>query len=101
MRQGWLKIKNEVLGTKYDLSVAFIGNPTMKRFNEKYRKKPYPADVLSFPLSKDEGEILINKKYAKNRNYSRYLFVHSLLHLKGFKHGEKMKSEEIRINAML
>lgn len=101
MRRGWQKIKNGVLGEKYELSVAFVGNPTMKRLNEKYRKKSYSADVLSFPLSKNEGEILINKKYAKNRDYSGYLFVHSLLHLKGFKHGEKMKRGEIRIMAKL
>ena len=97
MRQGWLKIKNETLGKKYDLSVAFADNLTMKKLNRKYRKKSPPANVLSFSLSKNEGEILINKKYANNKNYADSLFVHSLLHLKGYKHGAKMELEERNI----
>lgn len=97
MRSRWLKIKNKILGTKYDLSIAFVDGLTMKKLNRKYRKKLYSANVLSFPLSKNEGEILINKKYAKNKNYADSLFIHSLLHLKGYKHGVKMKIEERKI----
>lgn len=90
-------MKNETLGKKYDLSVAFVDNQTMKQLNRKYRKKPYPADVLSFPLSKNEGEILINKKYARRKDYVGFLFIHSLLHLKGYKHGAKMELTEKKI----
>jgi len=97
MRQGWLKIKNEILGKKYDLSVAFVDDQTMEELNRRYRKKSYPADVLSFPLSKNEGEILINKKNRNDKNYADLLFVHSLLHLKGYKHGAKMEFEERNI----
>lgn len=101
MRRGWLKIKNKVLGEKYELSVAFVGDSTMKRLNEDYRKKLWSANVLSFSLSKNEGEILINKKYAKNKKYAARLFVHSLLHLKGLGHGRKMDSEERKILAIM
>ena len=97
MRRGWLKIKNEILGGKYDLSVAFLNSLTIKELNRRYRKKSYPADVLSFPLSDSEGEILINKKYRNNKNYADFLFIHSLLHLKGYKHGAKMELEERKI----
>lgn len=94
MRQKWLKVKNKILGSKYDLSVALVDDLTMRELNRRYRKKPHPANVLSFPLSNNEGEILINKRCAKNKNYASYLFVHSLLHLKGLRHGEKMRRAE-------
>lgn len=96
MKSSWLKIKKQVLGEKYDLSVFFLGDGEMKRLNSVYRKKNYAANVLSFPLSKNEGEILINKKYQK-KDYGTYLFIHSLLHLKGLKHGKKMDNEELKI----
>lgn len=93
MKKKWQKIKNQVLGKKYDLSAVFADNALMKELNKTYRKKAEPANVLSFALSKKEGEIFINKKFEKQK-YSDYLFVHSLLHLKGFKHGKKMETEE-------
>ena len=96
MKPFWLKLKNEILGEKYDLSVFFLGNAKMKELNFTYRKKDYPANVLSFPLSENEGEILINKTY-RERDYADYLFIHSLLHLKGLKHGKKMNKKEAEI----
>jgi len=93
MRKRWEKIKNQVLGKKFDLSVVFAGSAMMKKLNEVYRKKKGAAEVLSFPLSKTMGEIFINKKAAR----PDYLFIHSLLHLKGFKHGKKMEAEEQKI----
>lgn len=97
MKRKWKKIKNEVLGKEYDLSIVFAGNALMKKLNKTYRKKPEAANVLSFPLSRKEGEIFINKKLAKQKDYIDYLFIHSLLHLKGFKHGKKMEKEEKKI----
>lgn len=32
------------------LSILFVGDDEMRRFNQKYRKKNKPTDVLSFPL---------------------------------------------------
>ncbi|MCX6731545.1 MAG: rRNA maturation RNAse YbeY [Candidatus Parcubacteria bacterium] len=93
MRKGWKKIKDKVLGKKYDLSVVVADSRTMKKLNETYRKKKGPANVLSFPLSKDMGEIFINKK----ANQKDFLFIHSLLHLKGLKHGKIMEREEQKI----
>ena len=97
MNKSWLKVKNRVLGKNYDLSFSYAENGEMRRLNKLYRKKDYPANVLSFPLSSNEGEILINKKYQKNAGLSFYLFIHSLLHLSGLKHSKKMDEKELEI----
>lgn len=96
MNKSWLSIKNKVLGKNYDLSVFFLPGDQMSRLNKIYRKKDYAANVLSFPLEKNSGEILLNKIY-RGKNYADYLFIHSLLHLKGLKHGQKMDRAEIKI----
>lgn len=96
MNNAWLKLKNQVLGKNYDLSFSYAGSDEMRRLNKIYRKKDYAANVLSFPLSLNEGEILINKTY-RGKDYADYLFIHSLLHLKGLKHGQKMDEEETKI----
>ena len=96
MNKNWLKLKNQVLGEKYDLSFSYAESDEMRRLNKIYRKKDYSANVLSFPLSLNEGEILINETYRGN-NYADYLFIHSLLHLSGLKHGKKMDEKELEI----
>jgi len=97
MKPSWLKVKNQVLGEKYDLSFFYAESDEMRRLNNLYRQKDYSANVLSFPLSENEGEILINKKYQKNAGLSFYLFIHSLLHLSGLKHSQKMDEKELEI----
>lgn len=97
MKKGWQKIKNQVLGKEYDLSIVFADNALMKELNKTYRKKAEPANVLSFALSKKEGEVFINKKFEKQKDYADSLFIHSLLHLKGLRHGKKMGVEEKKI----
>ncbi len=75
----------------------------MKKLNKTYRKKGRSTNVLSFSLSKNEGEIFVNIPLARKeaikaalpvRQYTDYLLIHSLLHLKGFEHGEAMKKRE-------
>lgn len=90
MRRKWKEIKERVLGKNFDLSVVIANDALMKKLNETYRKKKGPTDVLSFSLSPTMGEIFINKKAAR----PDYLFIHSLLHLKGLRHGKKMETEE-------
>lgn len=83
--RNWEKIKTEVLGEAYDLSLAFV---TAKKGEEAH-------NVLSYPLSKESGEILINKKEAKKTGHTPLeLFIHGLLHLKGLDHGSTMEREE-------
>ena len=84
--RNWEKIKSEVLGETYDLSLAFVTD------------KESSHNVLSYPLSEHSGEILINKKLAKKDGYtSLELFIHGLLHLKGLAHGSKMGREEKKL----
>lgn len=99
----FLQIKDKILGEKYELSLVFIGEKRSKDLNLKYRNKNHPANILSFPLNRKVGEMFINLKKAKReapnfdknqKEFLAYLFVHGLLHLKGFGHGEKMEKEE-------
>jgi len=91
----WEKIKEEVLGKKYDLSLVFAPASLMKKLNKKYRGKAKIATVLSFPLSKDEGEIFINLHQKKH--HPLFLFIHGICHLKNFEHGAKMEEQEKKL----
>lgn len=102
----WEKAKDYVLGKKYILSLVFCGNPLSQKLNKEFRNKNEPANVLSFSLSGDSGEIFINTSLAKYEgkkfNQSQadrlaYLYIHGLLHLFGLRHGKKMDNEETRL----
>ncbi len=96
-------IARYVLGNVYQLSLVVCGDTLAQRMNKKYRKKTYRPNVLSFPLSKTEGEIFLNVRCAE-REAKKYktsvqkrlalLFVHGCYHLKGHDHGTKMESLE-------
>lgn len=97
-------IKNAVLGKDYELSLVFIGDKRAKTLNRVYRNKDYVPDILSFSYDKKEGEIFINPreahKHAKEyemseRKFIAYLFIHGLLHLKGYSHGSTMDKMEL------
>ncbi len=94
MTPTYTKIKELVLGKKYELSFAFV-TPVQMRKAMKYKKNPdvKTSNVLSFPLSKTSGEILICKSAAKPYTVD-YLFIHGLCHLKGYKHGATMEHIE-------
>ncbi|NTV44747.1 MAG: rRNA maturation RNase YbeY [Candidatus Yonathbacteria bacterium] len=96
-------IKKDILGDDFRLSMVFIGDTLSRRLNREYRGKDKDANVLSFPLSKDAGEIFINLHRAKKdahrfeKGYNEfviYLFVHGCLHLKGYDHGPAMERAE-------
>ena len=90
------KIKEQVLGKRYELSLVFAGNSFMRRLNRVYRGKDKPANVLSFQLSKNSGEIFISP--SKTGGFSVLeLFIHGLLHLKGMEHGDIMDFEEAKL----
>jgi ssRNA-specific RNase YbeY (16S rRNA maturation enzyme) len=93
----YTKIKELVLGKKYELSFAFV-TPVQMRRAMKYKKEPAKklSNVLAFPLSKTSGEILICKQAAKPYSLP-YLFIHGCLHLKGLKHSATMERTELRL----
>jgi len=97
------KIKNEILSEKYYLSVNFISPKIAQDLNIRYREKDYIPNILSFPLSKNEGEIYIclsvARKEAKKfslsyKDFITLLIIHGCLHLKGIDHGDKMDKLE-------
>ena len=96
-------IKSEILGKDYNLSLVLCSNKLALKMNLAYRNKNYTPNTLSFPYSDESGEIIINLQKAKdeagqfNHSYAEhivFLFIHSLLHLKGYTHGYKMEKAE-------
>jgi probable rRNA maturation factor len=99
-------IKNKILGKDYLLSIVFIHPQQSQELNKKYRKKNKSTNILSFPLSKNEGEILLCLKEIKSqlkafdKNLDQmlvFLVIHGMLHLKGMQHSAKMEREEKKI----
>ncbi len=98
-----LKACGDALGGKgtYELSVAFVSEPEMRRLNRQWRGKDKVTDVLSFELegegerSKKQGEVLISYEQAKRqaaelghstRDEQVFLLVHGVLHVFGYDH---------------
>lgn len=93
------RIKNDILGKDYDLSVVFPNLAEATRLHKEWKKKNSPVNILSFPLSKNEGEIILSLSQARreakkyDRTYIEHLtclFIHGCAHLKGHVHGHKM-----------
>ena len=97
------EIKDKVLGKKYRLSLIFTTPAKITGLNKIYRGKNRPTDILSFPLSKNEGEIYICPTEARKEarkfdradaNFIAFLFIHGCVHLKGHEHSSRMESIE-------
>jgi probable rRNA maturation factor len=97
-------IKELVLGKRYELSIHFATSEEAQKLNITYRGKDYIPNTLSFPYSKSLGEIILCEEAMKKqyiefglsyRDYVIYILIHSMLHLKGFKHGSTMESKEV------
>ncbi len=96
-------IAQAILGDSYELSLVICGDKLAQRMNIEHRQKSYYPNVLSFPLTKSEGEIFLNVRKAERearsgsiplRQRIAYLFVHGCFHLKGIDHGTRMEREE-------
>lgn len=97
------EIADDILDTSYDVSIVVVGDKQARSLNQKYRGKDYVPNVLSFPIDDTMGEIFLNPKTAtleapkfdlSVNHYLYYLIIHSMLHLKGFDHGDKMSAKE-------
>jgi probable rRNA maturation factor len=82
----------------YEISLAFVDNPTIHRLNQRYLQHDEPTDVLSFPLgevsaSKLAGELVLGVEIAVEQSAARghdvqaelmLYVIHGLLHLCGY-----------------
>ena len=105
-RVAFAAIKDAALGKSYKLSVIITTPSKIKKLNAIYRNIEKPTDILSFPLSQNEGEIYISpsetKKEAKKfdrsyENFFSFLFIHGCVHLKGYDHSSRMEAIEIKL----
>jgi len=101
-----------------EIDLTICNNQTIQQYNQEYRGKDMPTDVLSFPIENDIimgdiemplGSIVISADFVKekakefghsNNDELSLLFIHGMLHLLGFDHeidsGEmRIKEEEI------
>lgn len=95
-RVPYARIKNEVLGKEYDLSVAFLSAREMRVLTLRTKHKDKVSNVLAFPLSKNSGEVVLCRPAVAPFS-TGFLFIHGLLHLRGLGHGVTMEHEERRI----
>ena len=102
-RLPFARLKSAILGDAYDLSIAIVSPKESHRLNKTYRGKDKPTNILSFPLDKTSGEIVLDmttsKKDAPNfdmtvSKFILFLVIHGMLHLKGYDHGSRMEKEE-------
>src|SRR5437762_13323892 len=82
----------------YEISLAFVDNPTIHRLNKRFLDHDEPTDVLSFPLSdagarKLQGELVLGAEVALAQATERghdvkaeltLYVIHGLLHLCGY-----------------
>lgn len=103
------EMKNAILGKKYELSLVFIGKVRAQTLNKTHRNATYTPNVLSFPLDTHIGEIYITPSIALKeahkfslspKGYIGYLFIHGLLHLKGYPHGATMERAEKKYSTL-
>ncbi len=107
--------------TNYEIGLNIVDEEQIQALNEEYRHIDAPTDVLSFVLNdkdmaQEEGFVYLGdvviclsiaKKQAEEYKHSLlrelvYLFVHSILHMKGYDHmndedKQKMRAEEEKI----
>ena len=101
-----------------EVSVSFVSNNEIKRLNKAYREKDTETDVLSFPLTSEDGteelntetgavllgdivislEMAVKQAAVYGHSLERevgFLTVHSMLHLLGYDHETSPLDERI------
>ncbi len=102
-------IAKTVLGNEYEGSLVIVSSKKSRELNTTYRGKDTPTNILSFPLDENEGEIFLDLKKSQEdaplfdrpyANFIGFLFIHALLHLKGYDHGAIMEKQEKKIRKL-
>jgi len=100
-------LSGENIEKEKELSVVLVKPATIKKLNQKYRKKNQPTDVLSF-----EGDIKfgilgevvicpqeVKKNAGKNKTVEKkelaFVLIHGILHLLGYCHEGSGKEAKI------
>src|SRR5262245_10287553 len=95
---------------QYEVSLAFVDDPTIHALNKRYLQHDEPTDVLSFPLSdpgarKLAGELVIGAAVARAQAVERghdveaelaLYVIHGLLHLCGHDDGTPQGAAAMR-----
>lgn len=112
-----LCLNEEKNSDKYEISITFVDNNSIKHLNSEFRNKNIETDVLSFPLIDENflmpeieedqmlGDIVISIEKAKEqadrldhslRREIIYLVIHSMYHLMGYDHMNENEKKEMR-----
>ena len=103
------RMKKIILGDSYELSLSFVSLKEIKKLSLDYKGDATHTNILSFPLSKNLGEIVVCVESVKKeclaynrgcRQHLKYIVIHGMLHLAHHVHGSKMDSEEKRLMKM-
>jgi len=96
------------------VNIILATDADLRKMNEQYLGRDYPADVMAFPMGGDEhpraedtvmGEIYVSLDRARQqaRDYSvtfvqevERLVIHGLLHLCGYDHEDKEEAGRMR-----
>lgn len=101
------EIAKEIL-PNWDISLAFIEETKALELNKKMRGKDYVPNVLSYVVGEKSCEIIICLSEAKKQAPSFQLpvsslqllvFIHAVLHIKGWAHGANMEKCERKLLA--
>jgi len=104
-RFAYTKLAASVL-PDWDISLVFVGPKKAQDLNIQLRNKSYTPNVLSYALGEKSGEIFICLAEAAkqapahsmhDREFVLFLFIHGLLHLKGWAHGGTMERCERKL----
>jgi len=94
----------------YEISLAFVDDPTIHRLNKQFLQHDEPTDVLTFPLSeprasKLQGELVLGTEVALRQATERghpvntelaLYVIHGLLHLCGYGDHDDEEAVEMR-----
>ncbi|WGS64763.1 rRNA maturation RNase YbeY [Marinitoga aeolica] len=97
----------EVGEGNYELNILITDNKNIKYYNEEYRKKEGPTDVLSFEYGLDKdviGDIIISVEKIEEQapefgntfeEEFFYILIHGILHICGYDHIDENEKREM------